>query len=498
MQTSIRFALACALSLTSQGVLAQSDVEPMPVLRASEVLPANLLSGPYHRVNEEVRSDGYLNYYTIESDFGPFVAHSNLMLAVRVREFQALAELERVSKTEVFAHAAVDAGLSPARAVVSFVKNPVSTVTGIPKGIGRMFKRYARAGKEGVSTAGEAVSSIGDASPCEAIEDKTERGECKDQEQGTKRARSLYERYFKISDAERRWHEKLGTDPYTSNDVLYEAIKSVAWADRLGRFSIKFAGVPTIPGASYIADANKIVWSKDPYELKDYNLKVLRDAGVDEESIQQFLDNPWYSPTMETTFIAALGSLREVAGRRHVLTAATNVASEAEARFVLESIVAMTWYNAERSPILEFMEDEHFPFASTDAGQLVVILPVDYLVWTAEMSDLAQLAAEQHRTGIDPAKRELWLLGGASARAKQGITALGWTVRDNQIAVIRATARRNELRRTEVISSTSGIRTPVRALSPFLRDTLCCWQITACSAGDATTIDYERRAGHEG
>jgi hypothetical protein len=214
----------------------------------------------------------------------------------------------------------------------------------------------------------------------------------------------------------------------------------VAWADRLGRFSIKFAGIPRIPGADYIADANKIVWSKDPYELKDYNLKVLRDSGVDEESIEAFLDNPWFSPTMETTLIAALKSLHGVAGRRHVLTAATNVASEAEARFVLESIVAMTWYNAERSPIREFMEDEHFPFASTGAGLLLVILPVDYLVWTAEMSGLAETAAQQHRSGIDPGQRELWLLGGASARAKQGITALGWTVRDNQLAVIRATA----------------------------------------------------------
>jgi hypothetical protein len=42
MQTSIRFALAYALFLMSQGVLAQSDVEPMPVPRASEVLRANL------------------------------------------------------------------------------------------------------------------------------------------------------------------------------------------------------------------------------------------------------------------------------------------------------------------------------------------------------------------------------------------------------------------------------------------------------------------------
>lgn len=439
MKRYFRIALVAAVGLLGQSLPAQLDVEQAPVLKASEVLPDNLLKGPHHKVREEIRSDGYLNHYSIDSDFGPFEVHSNLMLAIRVREFQALAELERVSRTEVFGKAAIEVGLSPAKAVVHFVKNPVATVTGIPKGIGRLFNRAVRTGKELAGTARDTAGSAADRRPCD-VEDEAARDDCKAQERGLQRHQALHARYFKISDSERRWHEKLGTDPYTSNDVLYEAVKSVAWADRLGRFSIKFAGIPSIPGAEYIADVNKVVWSKDPYELEDYNKKVLTDAGVDQASIDKFFANNWFSPTMQTMLIAALAALPDAGGRMHVVKAATNTESEAESRFVLESVVAMTWYDKERSPIIEFQADDYFPVAATGDGRLLVILPVDYLVWTQEMAEMAETVAARHPSDIEPASRELWLLGGISPRARRGMEELDWTVVANQAAVIRATA----------------------------------------------------------
>lgn len=38
------------------------------------MIPAELAKGKSHRVEDPVRSDGYLNYYTIQSDFGEFEA----------------------------------------------------------------------------------------------------------------------------------------------------------------------------------------------------------------------------------------------------------------------------------------------------------------------------------------------------------------------------------------------------------------------------------------
>ena len=49
---------------------AQAGYEPVPVGSASKILPPALLSGPYHRVQERVTSDGIVNIYKIDSMFG--------------------------------------------------------------------------------------------------------------------------------------------------------------------------------------------------------------------------------------------------------------------------------------------------------------------------------------------------------------------------------------------------------------------------------------------
>jgi len=123
---------------------AADGFESPGVLIAAELLPDELLSSEHHRVQPAVHSDGYMNTYVIESEFGNFEVAGNSLLRERVREIEALAQLSELSRTEVFAKAAIDAGLSPINAIVDFSKNPVKTITGIPGGITRMFKRYSR------------------------------------------------------------------------------------------------------------------------------------------------------------------------------------------------------------------------------------------------------------------------------------------------------------------------------------------------------------------
>ena len=51
-----------------------AEFEAPPTFKAGEILPPELLQSEHHRVEEIVENDGYLNYYRIESDFGPFDA----------------------------------------------------------------------------------------------------------------------------------------------------------------------------------------------------------------------------------------------------------------------------------------------------------------------------------------------------------------------------------------------------------------------------------------
>ena len=97
--------LALAPLAASTWMSAASD-EPAPSLKASAILDAPQLSGPHHKVAEEVATPTLFHVFAITSDYGAFEAEGRSQLAVRLNEIAALASLADVSKSEVFVKAA--------------------------------------------------------------------------------------------------------------------------------------------------------------------------------------------------------------------------------------------------------------------------------------------------------------------------------------------------------------------------------------------------------
>ena len=56
------------------------DYEELPELKASEILRDDMLTGPYHKVREEVPTYSGANRFTIDSQFGLFEADGNEVL----------------------------------------------------------------------------------------------------------------------------------------------------------------------------------------------------------------------------------------------------------------------------------------------------------------------------------------------------------------------------------------------------------------------------------
>jgi len=409
--------------LALPGFAADGDVYDVPWdLNAAGILPADLLEGEHHSVDDTVRNDGYLNYYIIKSDYGEFEAASTAMLRTRIREIGALAELDELSKTEVFIKAAADAGVvAPLRTIKQFATHPVDTVIGIPRGIGRMFKRYSR-------QAGDAIDSTKG-----AIEDDENSGPG-DEDDDSNAAVDLTESFFGVSSSERAWAKKLGTDPYSSNEVLRAAINDVAWAERLGRFGVGFAGIPEIPGVDIIGDVSKAVWSKDPYELQDLNRARLVDTGADEELIESYLENPWMSPSQQTLLVAAIAELKDVQGRGGILRQALNPRTEAEAGFFIKSMALLAWYHLNQEPFDSVLTNSVIPTGITADGTVVLTLATDHVYWT---DDVAEASDNLARLRPDRAERphEIWLLGTASVRCREELGALGFVVHEDLAAI---------------------------------------------------------------
>jgi len=413
---------AIAILLASSTLCAVSTAdehqfETAADLIAADILPAELLQGAHHEVDGRVRNDGYLNYYTIRSVYGEFEAVGNPMLLTRIGEIEALVALDELSKTEVFAKAAVDAGVRQLRTVQDFATKPVETVKGIPKGIGNMFRRYSRMAGEAVDATKEYV-----AGDDEEVAKETEDSEG-DEDEGSNAAVDLTESYMGVDKAQRNWARKLGTDPYSSNAVLQAAIKEVAWAERLGKFGMGFAGVPEIPGADIIGDVNEAVWGKDPYELRDLNQSRLVATGADELLIEQYLDNPRFTPSQSTLLTAAIAELEGVSGRDGILRQSLNPESEAEIKFFIRSLTTLAWYHRNQNPVVSVTTNKAIPAAHLGNGTIVVAFAVDHVNWTETVAQAAELFAVPREQ-----KREVWLLGTASERTTTELAKLGFDV----------------------------------------------------------------------
>ncbi len=367
-----------------------------------------------------VQSDGYLNYYRIESDFGDFDVTSTAMLRVRVGEIHALAELNELSKTEVFAKAARDAGIKQLRTVQEFATRPVETITGIPKGVGRMFKRYSRQASEGVEAASEYVAGEDDDSGDDSAAD--------DKPGTTEAAIGLTENYLGVGKAQRNWARKLGTDPYSSNEVLQEAIKEFAWAERLGTMGMGFAGVPKIPGADIIGDVNEAVWSKDPWELEDLNRDRLAATGASEELIEIYLDNRRMTPSQQTLLTAAIAELEGVEGRDGILRQSLQPDGEAEMNFFIQSVTMLAWYHLNEVPLSAVSTYAAIPVGVSNEGVAVMLFAVDRLYWT----DSIAAAARTHASRVADGQAAIVLfLGTVSDRASRELESLGFDIDQN-------------------------------------------------------------------
>jgi hypothetical protein len=109
-------------------VWAATGYERQPVLKASDLAPAEWLKGSRFQVDEQVPTDGFLARLTIRSDVGTFEAYGLDMLKIRIAELATLESLAAASKTVTFLKVLGSTAEHPVKAVESFVTHPVDTV----------------------------------------------------------------------------------------------------------------------------------------------------------------------------------------------------------------------------------------------------------------------------------------------------------------------------------------------------------------------------------
>ena len=401
--TWLRRMIALGVALSAPALLAATlpAVEPMPTLDAATLAPPELLNGQGYTVDATAPVVGYMGQFTLRAPAGTFSADGTEMLAIRIDELAAIAKLSQMSQSGVFADALAESAKKTGAAIGKAVTNPVETISGLPAGVGRMFQSTSTTVSRATQPKGANSAST------------------------TESAMDL----LGVNKAKRQIAMKVGADPYTTNPVLAKQLDDLAQAAFAGGVSldaamaVSTAGVATAISAT--ATVSNLVWDSSPDDIRTIHEKKLAAMGVGAETIRAFVTNRWFTPTLSVPLVENLAQMPSVKGRPAIVALASTVASEAEARFIVNAVDMARQAGTATDPVTSLGLAGRILIARTKGGRVEVPAPVDYVVWTEPVKAFAE---RKDLTGVE---RTILVTGLASSQATAGLEASGWTVQKN-------------------------------------------------------------------
>ncbi len=377
------------------------------ILNAHDILPPELLEGEHYNVLEEVATYDLTNRFTILSTFGPFEAIGEDMLRTRIQEIQAIAVLQEIKKTKAFRDAAEQAAMSSYKGAKNLITHPVNTISGVPKGVGRLFSRVGEMFGGG-------------------------RGEQED---------SVAKELIGFSVVKRQYAHKLGVDVYSSNKVLQKELNRLSWAGFAGGVGVKLAtravkgaseaAYFSIRGTQFIQGMNQILLDNAPEDLRRINREKLQQMGVEDSVIEEFLHHPDFSPRHETFIVHALAAMKGVRNRDQFIKQANYAVYEDDAFFFQRIAEMMSSYHNNVEPIAEIIPVRRAVVGYTAKQSIVATLPMDYVYWT-ERADKGIEALLKLESLDRPVKSmKLFISGRLSPKTKLELMAKGIEYKEN-------------------------------------------------------------------
>jgi hypothetical protein len=226
---------------------------------------------------------------------------------------------------------------------------------------------------------------------------------------------------------------KYGVSVYSMNPVLQEELERLAWADYLGGIGVGLAqsavsGIGgtllTTSGAARIL--NDVINSTPASELWVRNKKKLETMRIDSDTVQLYLNNPSFSPALQTVMVDALTDMQGVANRELFIKISLQADTYQMAKTITEMASMTAGYHKNIASLQRLSPFGRFLFATTKKGTAIVLFPADHVLWSAKIADAATWLDEPVRNQAKPAGLQLWILGDFSRNAQTGLQEHGW------------------------------------------------------------------------
>lgn len=394
--------LAAALFQGPAPCNAQPKFEGPTNLRASDILPPQLVSGPHFRVRDKVVSHGYMHHYVVDSDYGVFEVTGDFALRKLIREIGAIAVLSDVKRSQAYLDGLKNAAAQPLQFGANLLTDPVDTITGVPKGITRLFENVAT----GLTTKADPSQD------------------------------NKVKQMLAVSANKRELAHRLGVDVYSSNSVLQKELNSVAWATSLGSLTLSAAlapiGGPAVMAVTATRTAQQVTELNKEYppeRLRQINEQKLLAMGIPSYTVSLFLDNPSFTPTHDSVITHSLDTLQGAKGRDMFLQQATTADDEETASFYMYVAETLRGMQQKGARIQDIRVFGPLVFARAANGTVLVPLPLDQGLWTERASQRVPDGITAYKAQNPGARKfEFWVTGTVSKLARDQLAKLGATV----------------------------------------------------------------------
>ena len=233
-----------------------------------------------------------------------------------------------------------------------------------------------------------------------------------------------------VNSSYRKWAEKVGVNPYTSNIALHDELERVAKTEAGAKFGTKVFAPSIIPEElKIISDVSKTAYHKEWRVIIEENNLALDALAVEPETKALFLENPYINLTLQTLIIELLETMAGTEDRAIVIEQASLLLTDAEAAFFAESLMMAHWFHVNQAPAARMLGGTLIPVILTTDGRVIAFSASDYEYWTPLTAPIAAEFNQQYRN--ISRKREVWVADNVSPGFVKGVSNLGWSVRSD-------------------------------------------------------------------
>lgn len=418
-----RLAMLCAVSfpaLAAHAQLVTDTHEEPPQVVLDDVFPKTLMQSGSHRVEDNPKIKGTRLEFIIDSDQGVYDVLSIPMAILRIHEIQTLAQAsdayqrgneQLAEKLRAIAYAGSNSPVDIYHSPLAYGGEPSDYLN---NNLGRTIK-----GLDKKSLPGERPGS------------RARAGE------------DIYESMLPgdpiLASYKRAVAQQLNLDIYSSNSRVQAFLDILARARgggnrNAGRVTVSLPKDPeiSVDGGRVEFSVRTDVSRKTVRELYVQNEATLASIGIAPDLYHAFLSHPAYSPRHKTEITAYLAYMEGVANRGEFLRAALRATDEVTAVGYSRMARMLAYYHDTTERLKGLVSGGSVLMASTEGGNMALVLPFDILWWSTESSKVfTSLAHFADQQGFQV--RELLLVGVLTDRARTQLENLNFLVQEKYL-----------------------------------------------------------------